>query len=40
MILKKHIADWEERIFEGYGHGQKMMRETAEYLDEIRKVLS
>ena len=39
-ILKKHIADYEERIFEGYGHGQKMIRETEDYLDEIRKILS
>ena len=39
-ILKGHIADYEERIFEGYGHGQMMVRKTAEYLDEIRKVLS
>ena len=39
-ILKKHIADCEERIFEGYGHGQKMIRETDDYLHDIRKVLS
>ena len=39
-ILKKHITDYEERIFEGYGHGQKMIRETDDYLCEIRKVLS
>ena len=39
-ILKKHIADYEESVFEGYGHGQKMFRETAAYLDEIRKVLA
>ena len=38
-ILKKHIADYEERIFEGYGHGQKMIRDTADYLNEIRKTL-
>ena len=38
-ILKKHIADCEERIFEGYGHGQKMIRDTADYLCEIRKAL-
>ena len=38
-ILKKHIADCEERIFEGYGHGQKMIRDTADYLNEIRKIL-
>ena len=38
-ILKKHIADCEERIFEGYGHGQKMIRDTADYLNEIRKTL-
>ena len=35
-ILKKHVADYEERIFDGYGHGQKMIRDTANYLDEIR----
>ena len=40
LILKKHIADYEERIFEGYGHGQKMIRDTADYLREIRKALS
>ena len=28
-ILKKHITDYEERIFEGYGHGQKMIRDAA-----------
>ena len=39
-ILKGHIADYEERIFDGFGHGQKMIRETADYLREIRKVLS
>ena len=39
-ILKKQISDWEERIFEGYGHGQKMFRETDSYLEEIRKTLS
>ena len=39
-ILKEHIADYEERIFEGYGHGQMMVRETDEYLDGIRKILS
>ena len=39
-ILKKHITDYEERIFEGYGHGQKMIRDTADYLHEIRKALS
>ena len=38
-ILKGHIADYEERIFEGYGHGQKMLRETADYLDQIRRTL-
>ena len=38
-ILKKHIADCEERIFDGYGHGQMMIRETADYLNEIRKAL-
>lgn len=38
-ILKKHIADYEERIFEGYGHGQKMVSETESYLEEIRKTL-
>ena len=38
-ILKKHIADYEERIFEGYGHGQKMVSETDTYLDEIRTTL-
>ena len=39
-ILKKHITYYEERIFEGYGHGQKMVSETEDYLDEIRKALS
>jgi pimeloyl-ACP methyl ester carboxylesterase len=39
-ILKKHIKDYEERIFEGYGHGQKMIRDTDDYLREIRKALS
>ena len=39
-ILKKHITDYEERIFEGYGHGQMMSRETDDYLSEIRKTLS
>ena len=38
-ILKKHIADCEERIFDGYGHGQMMIRETAEYLELIRRTL-
>ena len=38
-ILKKHIADYEERIFEGYGHGQKMVNETEDYLAEIQKTL-
>ena len=39
-ILKKHIADHEERIFARYGHGQKMIWETDDYLREIRKALS
>jgi pimeloyl-ACP methyl ester carboxylesterase len=39
-IVKKYIADYEERIFDGYGHGQKMIRDTDDYLNEIRKVLS
>jgi pimeloyl-ACP methyl ester carboxylesterase len=39
-ILKKHIADYEERIFDGYGHGQKMMKDTADYLNELRKIIS
>ena len=39
-ILKKHIANYEERIFAGYGHGQKMIRETSDYLCDIRKTLS
>ena len=39
-ILKKHIANYEERIFDGYGHGQKMIRDTTDYLREIRKALS
>ena len=38
-ILKKHIADYEERVFNGYGHGQKMIRDTTDYLNEIRKTL-
>ena len=38
-ILKKHIANYAERIFEGYGHGQKMVSETKNYLDEIRTTL-
>ena len=39
-ILKKHISEWEERIFDGYGHGQKMFKDTADYLSEIRKIMS
>ena len=39
-IIKRHIADYEETIFEGYGHGQKMIRDTVDYLSEIRKVLA
>lgn len=39
-ILKGHIADYDEKIFDGCGHGQKMIRETADYLSDIRKVLS
>ena len=39
-ILKEHIADCEERIFDGYGHGQKMIRDTVDYLNEIKKALS
>ena len=39
-ILRKHIADYEERIFEGYGHGQKMIRDTDDYMEEIRKAFS
>lgn len=31
----ENIVDYEERIFDGYGHGQKMIRETADYLQEI-----
>lgn len=38
-ILKKHIVDYEETIFEGYGHGQMMFRETDTYLDQIRRAL-
>ena len=38
-ILNGHIANYEERIFEGYGHGQKMLRETADYLELIRRTL-
>lgn len=39
-ILKGHIANYDEKIFDGYGHGQKMIRDTANYLDEIRGNLS
>ena len=39
-ILKGHIANYNEKIFDGYGHGQKMIRDTANYLDEIRGNLS
>ena len=39
-ILKGHIADYDERIFAGCGHGQKMIRETADYLREIKTALS
>ena len=39
-VLKKHITDYEETVFEGYGHGQKMIRDTEDYLDRIRKILS
>ena len=39
-ILKKHISNCEEKIFEGYGHGQMMCKETSEYLSEIRRILS
>ena len=39
-ILKGHIADYDEKIFDGYGHGQKMIRETADYLHEIKTTLS
>lgn len=39
-ILKRHIVDYDEKIFDGCGHGQKMIRETSDYLSEIRKVLS
>ena len=38
-ILKNHIADYEETIFEGYGHGQKMFRDTDDYLDRIRNII-
>ena len=34
------IVDYNEKIFDGCCHGQKMIRETADYLSEIRKVLS
>ena len=39
-ILKGHIADYDEKVFDGYGHGQKMIRETADYLREIKTTLS
>lgn len=39
-ILKKHITDYEETVFEGHGHGQKMMRDTDDYLNRIRAILS
>ena len=39
-ILKGHIADYDEKIFDGCGHGQKMIHDTANYLDEIRGNLS
>ena len=39
-ILKGYISDYDEKIFDGYGHGQKMIRDTANYLDEIRGNLS
>ena len=39
-ILKKYITDYEETVFEGYGHGQKMIRDTEDYLDRIRAILS
>ena len=39
-ILKKHITDYEETVFEGYGHGQKMIRDTKDYLSRIRAILS
>ena len=35
-----HIADYDEKTFDGCGHGQKMIQETSDYLSEIRKVLS
>ena len=38
-ILKGHIADYDEKVFDGYGHGQKMIRDTADYLREIRRAL-
>ena len=39
-ILKKHLADHEETVFDGFGHGQKMIRDTRDYLDRIREILS
>ena len=39
-ILKKHLSDYEEKIFEGYGHGQKMFKDTDSYLSDIRKIIS
>ena len=40
QILKKHISDYEETVFEGFGHGQKMIKDTSDYLNRIRLILS
>ena len=38
-ILKGHIADYEERIFEGYGHGEMLLKQQDETCRRIQKVI-
>lgn len=38
-ILKKYITDYEEKIFEGMGHGQMMLQHNEEFFNLVRDAL-
>lgn len=38
-ILKKHLKDYDETIFEGYGHGEMLLKENEKTCSMIRSVI-
>lgn len=38
-ILKKYLTDYEETIFEGYGHGEMLLKQQDETCRRIQKVI-